>query len=154
VRPSLKTRKPIDELRITDVEAFPVWEFAADEEGDEDQDETWVRPLRGKQVPSDAYSLSVSASFTAPTGAEYKGIVGVSTAEGYEAVHAAVLTDDNYVFIPWPGMAGASKMARDAARELGAKAKDLFPLSYRLAVPIQGEATLREGVYSYGKSDA
>jgi hypothetical protein len=154
VKPSLKTRKPIDQLRIADVEAFPVWEFATDEEGNEDQDETWVRPLPGKQIPGDAYSLSVLASFTAPTGAKYKGIVGVSTAEGFEAVHAAVLTHDNYVFIPWPGMAGASKMARDAAKELGSKAKDLFPLSYRLAVPVEGEAAVREGVYSYGKSAA
>jgi hypothetical protein len=154
VKPSLKTRKPIDELRIADVEAFPVWEFATDEEGNEGQDETWVRPLWGKQIPADAYSLSVLASFTAPTGAKYKGIVGVSTAEGFEAVHAAVLTDSNYVFVPWPGMAGASEMARDAARELRSSANDLFPLSYRLAVPVEGEATLREGVYSYGGSNA
>jgi hypothetical protein len=154
VKPSLKTRKPIDELRIADIETFPVWEFATDEEENEDQDETWVRPLQRKQVPSDAYSLSVSAVFTAPTGAKYKGIVGVSTAEGFEAVHAALLTEGNYVFVPWPGMAGASKMARDAAKELGSKAKDLFPLSYRLAVVVEGESTLREGVYSYGKSAA
>jgi hypothetical protein len=78
----------------------------------------------------------------------------VSTAEGFEAVHAAVLTNGNYVFIPWPGMAGASRMARDAAKELRSSANDLFPLSYRLAVPVEGEATLREGVYSHDRSDA
>ena len=154
MKPSLKTQKPIDELRIADIEAFPVWEFATDEEGTDDQDETWVRPLQDKLIPSDAYSLSFSASFTAPTGAKYKGIVGVSTAQGFEAMHAALLADDYYVFIPWPGMAGASKMAGEAAKELGSKAKDLFPPSYRLAVLVKGEAALREGVYSYGKSAA
>lgn len=137
MKPSLKTRKPIDELRIADVDAFPVWEFATDEEGNEDQDETWVRPMRVKQIPSDAYSLLVSANFTAPNGAKYKGIVGVSTAAGFEARYGRRFK------------AGARR--RERARR---KAKDLFPLSYRLAVRVEGEAALREGVYSYDKSDA
>lgn len=40
-----ETRKPIDGLTLADLEAFPIWEFAIDEEGVEGQDETWVRPL-------------------------------------------------------------------------------------------------------------
>ena len=97
MKPSLKTRKPVDQLRQIDLETFPVWEFATDEEGDEDQDETWVRPVRAKTIPGDAYSLSVSARFNTRSGVEFKGIVEVSTAEGFEAVHAAVLTEGSYV---------------------------------------------------------
>jgi len=152
MKPSLKTRKPIDQLRIDDVETFPVWEFTSDEEGHDNQDETWVRPVLVRHIPSNAYSLSVFASFTAPSGVEYKGIVGVSTAEGFEPMHAAVLTEEDYFFVPWPSMAGASKFARDTAKELGLKPKDLFPLVYRLAVPVEGETSLREGVYRYGKN--
>jgi hypothetical protein len=154
VQPSLKTRKPIDQLRPIDLRAFPVWEFASDEEDDEDQDETWVRPLRAKHVPKDAYSLSVAATLTTPMGVEFQGIVSVNTVQTFEAVHAAVLSEQNYVFIPWPGMPGAAKLARSAARELGLKAKDLFPLAYRLVVPVVGEVALREGTYAYGSSDA
>ncbi|WP_143006568.1 hypothetical protein [Aquimonas voraii] len=154
MKPTLNTRKPIDQLRPIDLETYPVWEFASDEEGDEDRDETWVRPVRVKQVPGNAYSLSVSAYLRTPSGAEYKGIVGVSTAEGFEAVHAAVITEGSYVFIPWPGMSGASKLAKEAAKELGQKANDLFPLTYCLAVLVTGETKLREGVYSYAKSAA
>ena len=153
MKPSLKTRKPIDQLRIADLEAFPIWEFATDEEETEGQDETWVRPVKAKRIPVDAYSLSVFAKFTTPSGVELRGIVGVNTAEGYEAVHAAVLTEENYIFIPWPGMAGAQKLARDAAKELGLKAKNLFPLFYRLAVLIDHEGNPREGAYRYEKSD-
>jgi len=154
MKPSLETRKPIDQLRIVDVETFPVWEFTSDEEGHNDRDETWVRPVQVRHISSNAYSLSVFASFTAPSGVEYKGIVGVSTAEGFEPLHAAVLTEENYFFIPWPGMASAPKFARDTAKDLGLKPKDLFPLAYRLAVPVEGETLLREGVYMYGKNDA
>jgi hypothetical protein len=154
MRPSLKTRKPLDQLRPSDLKTFPVWEFASDEKGEEGQDETWVRPRRARQVPANAYSLSVAAVLVAADGAEYEGIVSVNTAEGFEAVHAAVLTEDNYVFIPWPGMDGAAKTARSAAKELGVRARDLFPLAYRLAVPLEGESSLREGVYRYARGDA
>jgi len=78
----------------------------------------------------------------------------VSTAAGFEAVHAAILTEDDYFFIPWPGMAGASKRARDTAKELGLKATELYPLTYRLAVAMKGESARREGVYAYENSDA
>jgi hypothetical protein len=53
---TLKTRKPVNELTVEDLLAFPIWEFAADEEGAEGQDETWVRPVRHSQVPREAYS--------------------------------------------------------------------------------------------------
>jgi hypothetical protein len=154
MKPSLKTRKPVDRLRVVDLEAYPIWEFATDEEDDEDKDETWVRPVKAKGIRLDAYSLSVFAKFTTPSGVELKGIVGVNTAEVFEAVHAAVVTEDDYIFIPWPSMPGAHRLARDAAKELGLKAEDLFPLTYRLAALVDGEADLREGVYSYEKSDA
>lgn len=39
-----KICKPIDQLQPSDIELYPIWEFSLDEEGDEEQDETWVRP--------------------------------------------------------------------------------------------------------------
>lgn len=152
--PTLKSRKPVDQLKPIDLTTYPVWEFASDEEGEEEQDETWVRPMSTRQIPANAYSLSVSACLRTANGTEYQGVVSVNTAEGFEAVHAAVLTEDAYIFIPWPGMAGAAELARSAATELGLEANDLFPLTYRLAVPVEGEATPREGVYRYDASGA
>ena len=35
----MKIRKQVYELTISDIEEFPVWEFASDEEGDDGQDE-------------------------------------------------------------------------------------------------------------------
>jgi hypothetical protein len=40
----MKIRKQVYELTTDDLEHFPVWEFALDEEGDEVQDEATVRP--------------------------------------------------------------------------------------------------------------
>jgi hypothetical protein len=154
MKPTRKTRKPLDKLSLADISAFPIWEFATDEEGAAGQDETWVRPQAAQEVPLDAYSLSVAAEFEAPTGATFHGIVGVNTSSGYEAVHAAVVTDNDYVFIPWPGYDGAPESMRLAAKQLGLKQSELFPLKYRLAARVQGEAEPREGVYSYAPNDA
>jgi hypothetical protein len=38
---TIATRKPIDQITVTDLMDFPIWEFCLDEEG---MDETWVRP--------------------------------------------------------------------------------------------------------------
>ena len=40
-----KIRKPVEKLTLDDFAAFPVWEFALDEESEPDQDETTVRPV-------------------------------------------------------------------------------------------------------------
>ena len=41
--------------------------------------------------------------------------------------------------------------AAEAAKELGLKAEDLFPLTYRQAVPVEGEVNVREGECRYAK---
>jgi hypothetical protein len=37
--------KSPDDITIEDVKAFPIWEWALDEEGVDGQDETWQRPI-------------------------------------------------------------------------------------------------------------
>jgi hypothetical protein len=151
-RPTLRTRKPIDQLRVADLEAFPIWEFATDEEGIPGQDEIWVRPLGRTLVPEQASSLSVAARFLSATGREFNGIVGVSTFEGLDIGHAAIVTDAKYVFIPWPGYHDALESCSIAAQLLGLAEDELFPLRYRLLVPVEGVAQPIEGTYAYRKA--
>lgn len=148
-KPSIDTRKPIDRLRPADLAAFPIWAFIDEEELQEGRDETWVRPLADQCVPLESYSLSVAARFTSRSGRRFEGIVGVHTANGFATLHAALVTDKAYVFIPWPGMADAPAIAAVAANRLGLVMAELVPLTYQLAVPIQGETALREGVFAY-----
>jgi hypothetical protein len=42
----MRIRKQINELTAVDLESFPVWEFALEEEGNEGQDEATVRPCK------------------------------------------------------------------------------------------------------------
>jgi hypothetical protein len=150
MKPTLRTRKPIDQLRLRDITAFSVWEFATDEEDRPGQDETWVKPVNSKVVPANAFSFSVAAKFKTASGMELRGIVGVNTMGSLEVIHAAVITEDNYVFIPWPGYPGARRSFQVASRELGISESDLFPLKYELLVPIEGVRETVHGEYAYG----
>lgn len=37
--------KPIGDVTLDDMLKYPIWIFAIDEEGEEDQDETWQKPI-------------------------------------------------------------------------------------------------------------
>jgi hypothetical protein len=54
---------PIDKLTAADLLAFPLWEFATDEEDVEGPDETWVRPVDAQVVRAGSWSLCVGADF-------------------------------------------------------------------------------------------
>jgi hypothetical protein len=94
--------------------------------------------------------FSVAAKFKTASGMELRGIVGVNTMGSLEVIHAAVITEDNYVFIPWPGYPGARRSCQVASRELGISESDLFPLKYELLVPIEGVRETVHGEYAYG----
>jgi hypothetical protein len=68
---SLATRKPVEDLTASDLEAFPVWEFVFDEEESEAMDETWVKPVATSRVPADGYSLIVAAAIKLAGGLIY-----------------------------------------------------------------------------------
>lgn len=40
----MSNSKPIDKLTIEDLKQNPIWEWALDEEENEERDETWVKP--------------------------------------------------------------------------------------------------------------
>jgi hypothetical protein len=144
---SLKSRKPIDELREEDLEAFPIWEFALDEENTEEQDETWVKPVDSQVIPKNSYSLSVAARFKLASGKTLLGLVEVTTDHAIELGHAALLPTNNYIFIPSNTYWNAAVEYEKVAALLELKIEDVFPLYFELLALIEGETTHRTGEY-------
>jgi len=147
---TIATRKPIDQITVADLVDFPIWEFCLDEEDVEDMDETWVRPLDATAVPKGAYSLSVAAEFETASGLRVNGLVGVTTAGDVEISQAVLLFDGKYLFVPGKHDMRINARRRHDEKLRSAIAKALgtspvFPLRYRLSVPIEGEASHREG---------
>jgi hypothetical protein len=151
---TLKTRKPVNKLTVTDLLTFPVWEFATDEEGVEGQDETWVRPVRSNRVPPDAYSQLVASDFTTAGGRKLQGFMTVSTAEGVEVTPGAVVSEGVYRVLPdmpetrarKEGFSWVIQARNDLLKALGSSAARVFPIAYTLRVCIRGEKTPRSGV--------
>jgi hypothetical protein len=147
MRPTLQTRKPIHKLRLTDLKDFPIWEFATDEEGDEDQDETCVRPVDAVVVGVDLYSLSVAADFKTVSGKAMSGFVGVTTADTFEFGHGVILHERDYIFVPSSEYPYADNERKVAASMLNMDDALVFPLEFTLRVLIQGEKVARNGKF-------
>jgi len=152
---TLKTRKPVVKLTASDLRTFPVWEYAIDEEGDGEQDETWVRPVDCAVIRKGEYSQIVGSDFTTPTGRRLQGFMDVTTARGQvEICPGAVVGSIGYIVLPTVSrkLAVARKYdwslrERDRfSQALGVQEADVFPLRYLLRVPVREEVSARGGV--------
>jgi len=125
MKPTLATRKPVEELSATDLETFPLWEFAWDEEGDEDQDETWVRPVEGTVIPDLEASFCAGAVVRLRNGLVYPAVLFGET--GSEVDGMALLTVGGRVLFS----VGDSKVElRSALKRLGLSQSAVFPVEY------------------------
>ena len=152
--PTLKTRKPVNDLTVEDLLTFPIWEFTTDEEGVEGQDETWVRPVRHSQVPLEAYSQLVATDFTSAGGVQLLGFMTVTTADGLEVTAGSVVGERLYLVLPSmseeraleEGLSWQVQSRNEVVEALGGSAASVFPLAYKLRVAIRGEKTPRSGM--------
>lgn len=147
MKSALQTRKPIDALTSEDLDACTIWEFAMDEEGDDGQDETSVRPLDRSTIPGDASSLSVAADFVTADGTQFVGIVGLSTDEGLEIACASLFAGGIHVYAVH-GEKTPLRYKTSAASELGKAPSEIYPMRFTLRALLEGEAAPRSGIFN------
>jgi hypothetical protein len=103
-------------------------------------DETWVRPLSQTRVPKRSY-VHAAADLTTASGKSFRGFVTVSTLTGPPRVTQGVLFRGRKgLFISNPEAIGARASRRELAVAVGLKPKELFPIAFRLRVPVEGHA--------------
>jgi hypothetical protein len=142
---SLSTRKPVNQLTLEDFAAFPVWEYADDEEGAEGRDETWVRPVATTVVPKRSYT-HVAADFTAPCGKHFVGFVTVSTFDGQpEVCQGVILHNREYLFISNPEAFDFDESRKELLGALRLSEPEVFPLAFRIRVAVVGRAKYSGG---------
>lgn len=76
--------KPIGDVTLDDMLKYPIWIFAIDEEGEEDQDETWQKPITnstnvGKEL-FEAYILLNEKS----TGSYFSACISIKKLDLYD----------------------------------------------------------------------
>jgi hypothetical protein len=143
---TLATRKPVEELTVADLEAFPVWEFAIDGEGeDEEQDETWVRPLAGGAVPAQGDALCVAAAVRLAGGPVYPAVLFCDAdARGIEVSAVALLTTGGRVLFTGADTPGEIK---GSLKRLGLARAAVFPLAYCTRAPLAANGEFGRGVF-------
>ncbi len=69
-----------------------------DEEGDdEEQDETWVKPVSTSEVPADDSTLGVAVTLRLAGGLVYPGVMFCATQDGFDVAALALLTTEGRV---------------------------------------------------------
>lgn len=142
---SLHTRKPVDRLTLADFAAFPIWEYADDEEEVEGRDETWVRPVDSSVVPKGSYT-HVAAEFTATCGKRFSGFVTFSTLDGPPDVcQGVVVHNRKQLFVSNPEACGFDESRKQLLTDIQLTEAEMFPLLFRLRVPVAGRAKYTGG---------
>lgn len=146
---TLKTRKPVDQLLPEDLDAFPVWEFATDEEGVPERDETWVRPVGTARV-RDFSGRLVGTIVTLANGTRQRAMLGnvdltnarstrhfltLSVESGGAWFHLARYHDLDYDV---RGPTGLSSF-------LGLDVDDVFPIAYDISALVADPKTNASG---------
>jgi hypothetical protein len=129
-------QKQVYDLVPADLERFPIWELATDEEGEEGQDEETVRPRPDLDVayPSEGI-LVVRAELVAADGTRFDGYLSPHADPHVGFVQPTIVTDEGQIGF-WSGMrVPARDELHDRYRLLGKSAAELFPLGYRALVP-------------------
>jgi hypothetical protein len=150
--PTPATRKPVDRLTTLDFAAFPVWEYAIDEEEVAGRDETWVRPADRARLRRGLYSQLVLSSFKTSRGDVLPGFMIVSTADPDPDVQPGALLAPRYLALPMLSRPQAAAKRRtwdldsrrDILRALRRREDGVFPLTYQVQVPLgRGKKLLR-----------
>lgn len=131
-------RKQLPDLRASDLERFPVWEQALDEEGFPGQDEETVKPRPDLvEVNPSEGSFIVRAEFIARDGSRFDGYAWPQLDSAF-SVQPTLVTENGQVNL-WYGsfVPEAQRLDKEYAL-LGKTRNELFPIRFRSVVPVRG----------------
>lgn len=137
-----RLRKQVYELGLADLERYPVWEFALNEEGEEGQDEATVRPVSGIEPidPRDSMYI-VAAVFVLADGSKWSGCIStpVQGQSDVGTLQPVLILGSGERVVFWCGTMGPSREQISAAYFLLAKQpSQVFPLEVSSVPAIQG----------------
>jgi hypothetical protein len=107
---------------------------------------TWVRPVDTSIVPKGSYT-HVAAEFTAICGKRFAGFVTVSTLDGPPDVCQGVVVHvGDYLFVSNSEACGFDESRKHLLTAVHLTEVEMFPLSFRLRVPVAGGGKHTGGV--------
>ena len=141
------TVKPYAKLTRADLEQSPIWEWVPEDDAvdaSESIDESYVGPTDLVEIPTDTFGqFIVAATIDLRSGDRHPGIAEVTTDHGAISIEpTTVFLLDRHLQIP--GVETNRLLTRYT------KSKDNCPVSWSLAVLLQGETEVRTGEIRHG----
>jgi hypothetical protein len=141
----MPSAKPIDELSAEDLHTHPIWEYAMDEE--EEHDETYVHPVAAPSVPRELHVVYHAAcELITASGKSYAGFMSICNGALHGEAPVVVGNAGEY----WPLDLPHDYQPTKFKQLFGVTHSALFPVRWRLRVPIAGELEPPTGVYNGG----
>jgi hypothetical protein len=135
-----RIRKSVSDLTPEDLERFAVWEYALDEEGEEGQDETTVRPvpMQGSLDPDDGpfiaraiLNLADGTRLTGYLNTPFEGDSDLST------LQPVVVVPEGQVGFWWGMIEPSAADIAESYQRLGKTSpSQVFPLRFESDVPM------------------
>jgi hypothetical protein len=135
--PRIRIQFEYFELKHFDISS--IWEFAIDEEGEENQDETTLRPVYNFAIadPSEGM-LIVKTQFETAKGKKYLGLCSPAFEFKFGEIQPYVLTNKGKLPF-WFGMFQPDKGNLEKSYEqLNETADTLFPIKFKALTPTKG----------------
>src|SRR2546423_8317590 len=128
--------KPVTELTEADLHRHPVWEFDLGNEGNEDQDETWVTPVKRLPVKSMA-NRCIGTALRLANGSTVLGLLGnVSLTHVRKTRQFILITffsnDQRFFFSHADYPSSRETGAAALSHFLGLSESEIFPITYDL----------------------
>lgn len=119
-----RIRKPLHGLSVADFEVHPCWEYASDEEGQED--ECTVRPLALSELSDTTHQVFVQAAFFFPNGRVRLGMVTLNAGDDPSGHQPALFAPDGlFTFYQ-----GAMEPRRSEVKRFVAVIKKISPIPF------------------------
>lgn len=136
-----RIRKSVADLTLADFAEFPAWEFALDEEGEEGQDETTVRPWTQDGPVDPTAGMFVRARFVLADGTAMSGYLTppVQDDDSLGTLQPIIITDDGQVMF-WCGVISpsADEIERSYRRLGKSSASQVFPIAFHSDIALVG----------------
>lgn len=139
----MKVRKQVYDLLPQDLDECPVWEFALDEEGEENQDEATVRPFSSiSPVDPTSGMFIVKAKFTLADGSLAYGYLTppASGDSDLGTIQPVVVTALGQVGFWCGGVAPPQESIAQSYSRLSKMPSQVFPITFESVVPVSGGA--------------
>ncbi len=135
----MKMRKQVYELSVQDLFAHSVWEFALDEEHKDGQDESTVRPYRGRfPLYADRGMYAVRTEFTLADGTQKIGYL-IPPPDGVldlSVIQPVIVTEHGQVMLWYGAFAPGVHILNEYYRRLGKNSADVFPVNFITEAPL------------------